>query len=421
MALVTPERSRALDALASELDISPSDYRRAVRSYTAVGNWLKEGYHQAYPSSTAEPEIYPQGSMRLGTVVRPLIEGREGDFDIDLVCELQTGKSALSASSVKKQVGDRIKANVTYRKKLAGEGKRCWTLNYAHEDGMGFHMDILPCVPDPRKGMRILADHMKNPDADGQFAGTTVAITHRDTGAYEWRSSNPKGYADWFDMRNAAAFERVKIEQKLLLLDRNERIYASISDVPDQMVRTPLQRAIQLLKRHRDVHFAGRPAGKYRPISIIITTFAARLYRSESETRAALDHIVTGLSAHRALLEGWPAPLESSVEVLGLISRQRDGTWYVPNPVNPDENFADRWHEDDHARARAFFRWVASLQREVIEPLRTEAQPRDARKALRKSLGLSGAAVIVPARAGKDELHTYPRVDVSRAGKPWGF
>ena len=40
---------------------------------------------------------------------------------------------------------------------------------------------------------------------------------------------------------------------------------------------------------------------------------------------------------------------------MGLIRRLPDGTWYVGNPVNPAENFADRWHEDGHVRARAFF------------------------------------------------------------------
>jgi len=235
MTLQAHQLCAVLDDLAGELDISASDYKRAVESYTAVGNWLEDGYREAYPTSTAEPKIYPQGSMRLGTVVRPIKKGRKADFDVDLVCELQTKKAVVSPSSVKKQVGDRMKANGTYEK-LAKEGKRCWTLEYAHKDGIGFHMDILPCVPDPDKGIRIFVEHMRNPDADIQFTGTTAAITHREEDRYEWRSSNPKGYAEWFGMRNAVAFERVKTEQKLLLLESNQQIYASISDVPDQLV-----------------------------------------------------------------------------------------------------------------------------------------------------------------------------------------
>jgi len=410
-----------LDDPARELDISPTQYRRAVESYTAVGNWLKDGYREAYPTSTAEPEIYPQGSMRLGTVVRPLKEGRETDFDVDLVCELQTKKAAVTPSSAKKQVGDRMKANATYQQRLANEGRRCWTLEYAHTDGIAFHIDILPCVPDPDKGIRIFVEHMTNPDADTQFTGTTVAITHRDEGGYEWRSSNPKGYGDWFGMRNAVAFERVKIEQKLLLLESNQQIYGSISDVPDQMVRTPLQRAIQVLKRHRDVHFAGRADEKYRPISIIITTLAARVYQGETDTHAALEDILTKLSLHGALLEDQSAVLDRSVEALRLISRQPDGRWYVPNPVDPDENFADRWDEDNHARARAFFQWLGSLHGEIIAPLTAKEGLSDARRAVRKSLGLVGPSVIVPARAEKTELRSYPRVDVSNPGKPWSF
>ena len=35
------------------------------------------------------------------------------------------------------------------------------------------------------------------------------------------------------------------------------RSIASVDDVPDQLVRTPLQRSIQIMKRHRDVMFNG--------------------------------------------------------------------------------------------------------------------------------------------------------------------
>lgn len=49
-----------------------------------------------------------------------------------------------------------------------------------------------------------------------------------------------------------------------------------------------------------------------------------------------------------------------------LITRTSDGKWLIPNPANPGENFADRWHEDDNARAKAFFRWVDWLRDDFI-------------------------------------------------------
>jgi len=51
-----------------------------------------------------------------------------------------------------------------------------------------------------------------------------------------------------------------------------------------------------------------------------------------------------------------------------------EDTWYIPNPVNPHnpgdaddkgENFADRWHEDNHAKAKAFFQWVTWLRTDL--------------------------------------------------------
>ena len=70
-----------LQSVAEDLDIPSGKYREAVERYTAVGRWLEAG---EYPGSTGIPDIYVQGSFRLGTVVRPLKDGRESDYDIDL-------------------------------------------------------------------------------------------------------------------------------------------------------------------------------------------------------------------------------------------------------------------------------------------------------------------------------------------------
>ena len=61
----------------TQLDISTELYELAVLKYEEVGNWL---------GKTGGPgwEIYPQGSFRLGTVVRPA--GEQAEYDIDLVC-----------------------------------------------------------------------------------------------------------------------------------------------------------------------------------------------------------------------------------------------------------------------------------------------------------------------------------------------
>ena len=140
--------------LSSELDIPPSKYQQAVERYKSVGNWLQEGI---YENCTNELDIYPQGSFRLGTVVRPIKKDAEADYDIDLVCCLPVFKMLTTPEKVKIQVGNRLKENAIYKKMLDEEGRRCWTLNYAEQDDIGFHIDILPSVPEEKQLIDIVS------------------------------------------------------------------------------------------------------------------------------------------------------------------------------------------------------------------------------------------------------------------------
>ena len=130
---------------------------------------------------------------------------------------------------------------------------------------------------------------------------------------------------------------------------------------------------IQILKRHRDIYFAGHKWEKYKPISMIITTLSARLYEGKVDrlrsVYSALDYIVGQLISHASLLEPMQL-LSEDVAKLKLIQRVGN-KWYIPNPVNPHypgdpdekgENFADKWDRNDHARAKAFFKWIEWLQ-----------------------------------------------------------
>ena len=141
--------------------------------------------------------------------------------------------------------------------------------------------------------------------------------------------------------------------------------YASVDDVPDQLVRTPLQRAIQLMKRHRDIRFSEEL--KFKPISIIITTLAAHLYHGERDVFTTLTNIVDLLVQHAGLVEDRYTELNEKIAAMRLITRNSDGEWCIPNPVNHEENFADKWHEENHARARAFFKWVEWLREDITE------------------------------------------------------
>ena len=387
-----------LERVANEIDISPSKYQDAVNRYQAVGRWLDAG---TYPGCVGGLDIYSQGSFRLGTVVRPIRNGIEASYDIDLVCQMPLHKERTTPQVVKRVVGERLREHETYRRLLDPEGRRCWTLEYAEQDGVGFHLDVLPAVPDGYGPLN-----------------TAIAITHKHNSGYCWSASDPRGYGAWFDKRNSVAFLRVVREQKQDIQRRASLLYASVDAVPDHLVRTPLQRSIQLMKRHRDVYFNNYSRIDYAPISIIITTLAAHLYGNEPDVYTALTSMVSKLQAHALLVEG--RPIEYSLATMGLIQRRPDGTWYIGNPVNPKENFADRWHEDNHARARAFFAWVEALQNDLVKILH-ETNPRRLNEYLSRVLGASAVSshldILLPSVA---VINPPPRIHITDPAKPWG-
>lgn len=273
-------------------------------------------------------------------------------------------KEITTPKTVKHQVGDRLKAHGTYVKMLDDEGKRCWTLNYAERDGIGFHMDILPSVQESWSTF-------------WQYYGyrSAIAVTSRcgNTGSYDWSPSNPKGFAGWFYDKNKVAFENVKQTQKQILFEnyRQDGLFTNRDAVPDIHVKTPMQRAIQLLKRHRDIRFCNQQNEKCKPISMVISVLAAQIYRSESTIYETLRNLINTLSRHADQMQ----PTFRFDEAMAgsaytLITRTADGKWHIPNPTNYGENFADKWHENEngvpHARAKAFFRWVAWAKEDFL-------------------------------------------------------
>lgn len=379
MIAIRESLSARLEKIAEALDISATEYERAVRSYKSVGEWLDGG---TYPGCNSAPRLYPQGSLRLGTIVKPLIECDGAGYDVDIVCELPCPDLAHTpeeAKRIKQMVGDRLREHGTYKEKLDKEGRRCWTLEYEETNGVGFHLDVLPCIPDPDKGQAITFANPGNQNTRQEFTATTVALTHRESTPsvhYSWTSGNPDGYAAWFQARNSRFHEFSEVQKRTLLVETRSiaslaPIYESLADVPDELVRTPLQRAIQIMKRHRDIYFGGTGSGtgirqfKYRPISMIITTLAARLYDGEEDLYTTLVGIVRKLVQYATLTKNRYAMLSEDVAQPELVKRYPDGTWKIENPVNPGENFADRWDEEDEARAKAFFEWAEALGRDL--------------------------------------------------------
>jgi len=333
-----PHMNPLLLHLAELLDIPPSHYEKATKRYRSLGDWLHRDGSQV---AALDPTVHPQGSFRLGTVIRPLL--REEEYDLDLVCALlKLGKDAVSQKDLKELLGQEIKAYAESNGLTApaAEKRRCWRLDYA--DDVSFHMDILPSLPDDE----VFKASLVGMGVPEELAEHAIAITDKEHPRFaeiqdEWPRSNPKGYAEWFERRMRSAAQ-ARMEALVL-----EARYASVDDVPAFEWKTPLQRAIQLLKRHRDVMFKDDPECK--PISIIITTLSAEAYESESDLYDAL--------------------LAIARKIPGLVRSQLPR---VPNPVNPAEDFADRWAEDPNLE-RNFWAWHAQVKADLGTLARAKA------------------------------------------------
>lgn len=329
MAQTDDQVEKFLQALADELAIPEARYEQAETSYKSLGDW----FHR--PESAVrnlDPTVYVQGSFRLGTAIRPVTDSEE--YDVDSVCELKKlTKGDLSQFDLKQLLGQEIKAYHAAKgmTKPVREGRRCWVLSYA--DGAQFHMDVVPALPNGTE-QRLL---LERAHFDARWADTAIAITDREVltymqKTYDWPRSNPKGYGEWFKSRMAVVLARRK--QDLVESLRRRGVTASVEQLPDFRVRTPLQAAVMILKRHRDNMFARE--ADLKPISVIITTLSGHAYGQEDTISGALFSILGGMDRYI----------------------QHDGNKYViSNPTDPFENFADKW-EKNPLKAEAFFRWL---------------------------------------------------------------
>ena len=290
-----------LELICDRLQITPTQHVLAEEKYRAVGSWLRA---KESPLYRYEPAIYPQGSFRIGTTVRPI--GRE-EYDVDLVCQLLNDGSIIDPMKLLNDVYTRIIANDMYKPPVSEKKNRCVCINYKGS----FHLDILPARSDPQ-GHK---NHILVPDRKTR----------------SWTPSNPIGYAEWFE-------ERAKVLVKLLEKARMEPLprRETLSD------KLPLQQTVQLLKRWNSLVFKGND--DYLTPSIVITTLAANKYNKELLITESLSNVVDGI-----LEEARITP--RSIMVL--------------NPTNPKECLSEKWVEKPD-RYHSFINALTQLRKEWV-------------------------------------------------------
>ncbi|MBS4025045.1 MAG: nucleotidyltransferase [Clostridia bacterium] len=391
--LIKEKNQIILDKIIELLELPESAYNKATKRYEDLGDWFDRDESLLKDNN---PHIFPQGSFMLGTAIRPLAENEE--YDLDLVCKLRDGitKDSHTQESLKKLIGQELEF---YRKARGIKEEliskhRCWCLEY--QDELCFHIDIVPCIPEDEKKRSLILESMRKSGTEefvASFASqTTVSITDDRHEGYkhicsDWNISNPEGYAKWFE-------HRMNLNQMSILLEK-----AQVDELPLFKRKTPLQRCIQLLKRHRDQMFGKNES---KPISIIITTLAAKAYNGEKDVESALRNILSQMGE----LVNPSAPR-------------------VPNPVDPDEDFADKWAMPKYRHLNLeqnFYNWIQQAQSDIhhitsttdIAFITEQAQQKfslkinDVLLAKRIGVNLATVSVVTP------KVHS-----ISEPAKPW--
>lgn len=331
-----------------ELDLSHTMYKDAEEKYKT----LAETFNENGISCT----IYPQGSFATGTVIRPYKKGKDANYDLDAVCVIDLEKKSTSPQKIKTLIGEIIEKCGYY--KTFFEYEKCWTIVFAQNNGIGFNIDVVTSVDED---IQIKNDLIKSAGIEAEHLMSepvSMAKGYCEKGNCKWVTINPKGYAEWFNEINAR-FETYTREQRKIF--ESKACDHEVEPIPSDELRSALQIAIQIMKRHRDVYYCNNHIEELKPISAIITTIAAEIakeaVRSDYDPFEMLEYILRNIDEYHGLVA-----LNESVGVYAskTLLQKRSGSWYMRDPAYPKNNLLDSW---DNEIANHFFRWVNNLKK----------------------------------------------------------
>lgn len=232
-----------------------------------------------------EPDIYAQGSFKMKTTSKPY---ESEEYDIDFIVEIESNYfEGLTPEQALTKLQKLFDTDL-YRDKVEIKN-RCLRIKYANE----FHMDFTPVFK--KKDIIMVPDKKYN----------------------KYTESNPKEYMDWFETI-ACNYNKDFYNQ---YTEKLETIRSEIEELENDIfvAKPPLKRAIQLIKRARDVYFHDKD---YSPSSILLTTLYTRYTDSSYST---INEI-----------------LQNVTMVLLNKGKEIDAT----NPTLKEEDFSKVWNED---------------------------------------------------------------------------
>lgn len=356
----TFERRMDIVKIIEGLDISPTMYKNAVDKYLSIAKYLEDHGVNA--------DIYPQGSFAFGTVVRPTANSDESAYDLDFICQVRQDKEGLTAA----QLRDSIQS-ILDDSKLYGEGKlevfdECFRITYAEVNGVSFSIDIVPAADESdakKEQLRLMSQRQ-------DLIDTAIAIPKLCDKKYEWITNNPRGFLTWFDEINAPFKEYGEIEQRRAIFECNSHIYASIEEIPLEVIHSSVQRVIQILKYHRNVYYSRFEDGEEtKPNSAIINTMVGKIAKENNPSLnifELLEIVISEFDTYKKQLVISQEQFSKLYPSKNLITRKND-EWYIENPANPEDNLADRWNVPDSIIPKRFFKWLDAVKSDLFDAL----------------------------------------------------
>jgi hypothetical protein len=286
------ERTDALDFLlfdvCDSLQLTVTQHEKAEHRYHAISKVITGANS---PFSQWDSNLYSQGSMRLRTTVKPV----ETPHDLDIVCEFDVSHTFVNPMTLLDDMYSLFNSHGVYGG-MVTKKNRCVRIEYKDE----FWLDILPACRDDRNG------------------GTCIQVPDRDH--RYWKASNPISYAEWFKMASRRIVVKFSDSRRgLVVADSTLEPLPALQETEEKAM---LQLIVQLLKRWRDIHYAD---SEYPPISIVLTTLAADLYRGEQSISVALLEVLEGIVGRLDAAHAQGHRLQ------------------VLNPVHCEEDFSERW------------------------------------------------------------------------------
>ncbi len=345
-------QKKLFDLILSDLDLPPLAYEKAEARYQDMGEFFGRDESTLLQYT---PCFRPQGSFRIGTAIKPI--KKSDPHDLDITCLLESGwnENNISQSDFKDLINAELESfkNARGIKKDIESKRRCLRLNYSGD--VDFHIDVVPSIPvdsdlsESVKRTLMIESKLEENLAD-KAAQFTMGITDEGETLEEkeafnkvpsnWKLSSPEGYALWFIKQ----MSKNQMLEESLTNTRDMKI----EDIPTFQWNSPLQQAIKIFKRHRDLMYIDTSGDEKvssqsdsKPISIIITTLAAHVYEGES----SLDELLTSL----------PEKMKAY-----LVSHDYE----LPNPVRPGEYFTDKWGTAKGLELKLkehFIKWLDNL------------------------------------------------------------